>query len=372
MIQATKIIIKVEDHGMRGVDHQQQKMFSYISPESRVPRDHPLRPIKKMVQKALDDLSSDFSEMYSSTGRPSIAPEKLLKALLLQVLYSIRSERMLIEQLDYNLLFRWFVGLSVEAPVWDRTVFSKNRDRLIESEIGVSLLESIKAQADEAGLLSDEHFTVDGTLIEAWASMKSFKQKDGPPSDPPSGKNPEVDFHGEKRCNETHASTTDPGCRLYKKSKGAEAKLCYLGHVLMENRSGLAVGGRLTLATGTAEREAAEEMIRQIPGSHRITLGADKAFDVSEFVEKLRTLKVTPHVAQKEKRSAIDSRTTRHPGYAVSQRIRKRVEEIFGWAKTVGMLKKTRYRGRKKVDWAFLLALSAFNLVRMRNLGLAA
>ncbi|RPJ01414.1 MAG: IS5 family transposase [Deltaproteobacteria bacterium] len=356
---------------MRGADHQQQKMFSYISPESRVPKDHPLRPIKRMVQKAFDELSSDFSKMYSSTGRPSIAPEKLLKALLLQVFYSIRSERMLIEQLDYNLLFRWFVGLSVEAPVWDRSVFSKNRDRLIESEIGISLLESIKSQADEAGLLSDEHFTVDGTLIEAWASMKSFRKKDGPPSDTPSGKNPEVDFHGEKRVNETHASATDPECRLYKKSKGAEAKLCYLGHVLMENRSGLAVDARLTLATGTAERQAAEEMIEQIPGSHRITVGADKAYDVPEFVKRLRKLKATPHVAQKEKGSAIDSRTTRHAGYFVSQKIRKRVEEIFGWAKTVGVIKKTRHRGKEKVGWNFLLALSAFNLVRMRNLGVA-
>jgi len=355
---------------MRGTDRHQQKIFSYISPESRVPKDHPLRPIKKMVQTAFDELSEAFSRMYSSTGRPSIAPEKLLKALLLQICYSIRSERMLIEQLDYNLLFRWFVGLAADDPVWDRSVFSKNRDRLIESEIGVSLLESIKRQADEAGLLSDEHFTVDGTLIEAWASMKSFKKKDAPPCDPPPGKNPEVDFHGEKRCNETHASSTDPECRLYKKSKGAEAKLCYFGHVLMENRSGLAVDARLTHATGTAEREAALEMIEQIPGSHRITVGADKAYDVPAFVKKLRGLKATPHVAQKEKGSAIDSRTTRHAGYSVSQRIRKRVEEIFGWAKTVGALKKTRHRGRKKVGWDFVLALSAFNLVRMRSFGL--
>lgn len=356
---------------MRGADHHQQKILTYVSPEARVPKDHPLRPIKAMVQKAFGDLSFEFSKMYSSTGRPSIAPEKLLKALLLQVFYSIGSERMLMEQLDYNLLFRWFVGLSVDAPVWDRSVFSKNRDRLIESEIGISLLESIKRQADEAGLLSDEHFTVDGTLIEAWASMKSFKKKDGPPSDLPSGKNPEIDFHGEKRCNETHASTTDSECRLYKKSKGAEAKLCYLGHVLMENRSGLAIDARLTQATGTAEREAAIEMIEQIPGSHRITVGADKAFDVPDFVKKLRGLRVTPHVAQKEKGSAIDLRTTRHPGYSVSQKIRKRVEEIFGWAKTVGVLRKTRHRGKNKVGWNFMLALSAFNLVRMRNLGVA-
>ena len=356
---------------MRGTDRQQQKMFSYISPESRVPKDHPLRPVKRMVQTALEDLSAALSKMYSSTGRPSIAPEKLLKALLLQVFYSIRSERMLIEQLDYNLLFRWFVGLSVDDPVWDRSVFSKNRDRLIDSDIAICLLESVKRQAEEAGLLSDEHFTVDGTLIEAWASMKSFKIKDRPPSDSPSGRNPEIDFHGEKRANATHASTTDPECRLYKKSKGAEAKLCYLGHVLMENRSGLAVDARLTLATGTAERDAAEEMIREIPGSHRITVGADKAFDVSEFVEKLREHNVTPHVARKEKGSAIDSRTTRHIGYRISQRIRKRVEEIFGWAKTVGGLKKTRHRGREKVGWTFLLTISAFNLVRMRNLGLA-
>jgi len=323
-----------------------------------------------MVQAAFDDLSAAFSKMYSSTGRPSIAPEKLLKALLLQVFYSIRSERMLMEQLDYNLLFRWFVGLAADDPIWDRSVFSKNRDRLIESDIALCFLESIKKQADEAGLLSDEHFTVDGTLIEAWASVKSFKKKDGPPSDTPSGKNPEVDFHGEKRCNETHASTTDPECRLYKKSKGAEAKLCYLGHVLMENRSGLAVDARLTLANGTAEREAAIEMIEQIPGSHRITVGADKAFDVPDFVKRLRGLRVTPHVARKEKGSAIDSRTTRHAGYSVSQRIRKRVEEIFGWAKTVGVLNKTKHRGKYKVGWNFMLTLSAFNLVRMRSLGL--
>jgi transposase len=360
----------VEDQGMKGTDRHQQKVFSYISPESRVPKDHPLRPIKRMIQAAFDDLAAAFAKMYSSTGRPSIAPEKLLKALLLQVFYSIRSERMLIEQLDYNLLFRWFVGLATDDPVWDRSVFSKNRDRLIESDIALCFLESVKKQADEAGLLSDEHFTVDGTLIEAWASVKSFKKIDGPPSDTPSGKNPEVDFHGEKRCNETHASTTDPECRLYKKSNGAEAKLCYLGHVLMENRSGLAVDARLTLATGTAEREAAIEMIEQIPGAHRITVGADKAFDVADFVEKLRGIRVTPHVAQKGKGSAIDLRTIRHPGYSVSQRIRKRVEEIFGWTKTVGILKKTRHRGKKKVGWDFMFALSAFNLVRMRSLGL--
>jgi len=355
---------------MRGADRNQQKMFSYVSPESRVPQDHPLRPIKRMVQGALLDLSDQLTDMYAATGRPSIAPEKLLKALLLQILYSIRSERLLVEQLDYNLLFRWFVGLSMDEPIWNHSTFSKNRDRLIDSDVALSFLKAVTAQAQEAGLLSDEHFSVDGTLIEAWASMKSFRPKDEPPSPPP-GKNPEVDFHGEKRKNDTHASTTDPGARLYKKAKGKEARLCFMGHVLMENRSGLVVDAQVTLATGTAEREAALEMVEAIPGTHRVTIGGDKAFDTRGFVEGLRRLKATPHVASKDKGSALDARTTRHEGYAVSLRVRKRIEEIFGWAKTVGGLRKTRHRGQPRVNWIFTFTAAAYNLVRMRNLGAA-
>lgn len=357
---------------MRGHDHNQQQLFSYISPEKRVPKDHPLRPIKKMVNKALKDLSGQFAQMYSSMGRPSIAPEKLLKALLLQVLFSIRSERMLIEQLDYNLLFRWFAGLSMDDAVWNHSTFSKNRDRLIDSDIALHFLSSVTAQAEESGLLSDEHFSVDGTLVEAWASLKSFQPKDDDPgSTSSSGRNPDVNFHGEQRKNDTHESTTDPDARLYRKGLGKEAKLCYAGHVLMENRSGLVVNGCLSLATGKAEREAAVEMIENIDGTHRITVGADKGYDTAQFVEELRKLNATAHVAQKARWSAIDGRTTRHQGYQVSQRIRKRIEEIFGWLKTVGLLSKMRHRGRPKVGWVFLFSLAAYNLVRMRNLGVA-
>jgi len=354
---------------MRGEDIKQSKMFYYISPESRIPQDHPLRPIKAMVNKVLQELSPQFSKMYSSTGRPSIAPEKLLKALLLQVLYSIRSERLLVEQLDYNFLFRWFVGLNIDDPVWDHSSFSKNRDRLIASDIAVKFLTSIKAQAQQAGLLSDEHFTVDGSLIEAWASLKSFRPKGEPPAD--GSRNPEVNFHGEKRKNDTHASTTDPDARLYRKGKGKEAKLYYAGHALIENKSGLVIGGRVTLATGSCEREAAVKMVKDISSNRRKTVGADKAYDHREYVQRLRKLNVTAHVAQKSRGSAIDGRTIRHEGYTVSQRIRKRVEEIFGWIKTVGLLRKTRHRGRKKVNWIFLFTLGVYNLVRMRNLGVA-
>ena len=358
---------------MRGHDHRQQQLFSYISPEQRVPKDHPLRPIKKMVNKALKDLSGRFAEMYSSIGRPSIAPEKLLKALLLQVLFSIRSERMLIEQLDYNLLFRWFVGLSMDDAVWNHSTFSKNRDRLIDSDIAIHFLRSVTAQAREAGLLSDEHFSVDGTLVEAWASLKSFRPKgDGPgATGSGSGRNRTVNFRGEQRKNDTHESTTDPDARLYRKGAGKEAKLCYAGHVLMENRSGLVVDGCLNLATGKAERTAAVQMVENIAGRHHITVGADKGYDTGQFVKEIRTLFATAHVAQKARRSAIDGRTTRHEGYQLSQRIRKRIEEVFGWLKTVGLLSKTRHRGRPKVSWIFLFSLAAYNLVRMRNLGVA-
>jgi transposase len=356
---------------MRGDDIQQDSMFSYLSPEARVPKNHPLRPIRQMVNQALRELSRDFQAMYSSEGRPSIPPEKLLRALLLQVLYTIRSERLLMEQLDYNLLFRWFVGLSMDDKVWDHSVFSKNRERFLASDLAAAFFGRIQAQAAQAGLLSDEHFTVDGTLIEAWASLKSFRPKDNPP--PPAGgagRNPEVDFHGERRLNQTHASITDPEARLFRKGKGKEAKLCFMGHVLMENRHGLIITPRLTAATGTAERDTAEDMVGDLPGRHRITVGGDKAYDTREFVQSLRALNAVPHVAQNRtgRSSAIDGRTTRHPGYAVSQRLRKRVEEIFGWIKTVGNLRKTRLRGIERVGWMFTLTAAAYNLVRIRNL----
>ena len=356
---------------MRGNDRQNTTLFSYLSPEERVPVDHPLRPIHSMVNKALRALSPRFEKLYSRTGRPSIPPEKLLRALLLQVLYTVRSERMLMEQLDYNLLFRWFVGLNMDDAVWDVTVFTKNRDRLLEGDVAHAFFEQVLAQARAKELLSDEHFTVDGTLIEAWAGHKSFKRKDPPPESPPDDPgNPSVDFHGESRANETHQSTTDPECRLYKKSKGAAAHLCYLGHVLMENRNGLVVRPTVTQANGKAERTAALDMVQAIPGSRRITLGGDKNYDVHNFVDTLRTLNVTPHVAQNDthRRSAIDGRTTRYPGYTESMRKRKRVEEIFGWLKTVGLMRKTRHRGRERVDWMFTFAAAAYNLIRMRNL----
>ena len=360
---------------MRGDDLQQGAMFSYLSPEQRVPADHPLRPIRRMVDTVLKRLSPRFEGMYAERGRPSIPPEKLLRALLLQCLYSVRSERMLREQLDYNLLFRWFVGLNLDDPIWDFTVFSKNRERLLEADVARAFFEEIGELAREQGLLSDEHFTVDGTLIEAWAGQKSFKPRTGAPA-PPSHcdpGNPSVNFRGEKRSNETHASTTDPDARLYKKAKGQEAKLGFLGHVLMENRNGLVVETRLTKATGTAEREAAVEMVevkREEKGG-RLTLGGDKNYDTREHVAALRELKVTPHVAQNTERRggrAIDQRTTRHPGYTVSQTKRKRVEEIFGWFKTVALMRKVRFRGLERVGWMFTWAAAAYNLVRMRNL----
>jgi len=355
---------------MRGDDVQQQAMFSYLSPEARVPQDHPLRPIRKMVNQALAELSGEFQDRYSREGRPSIPPEQLLRALLLQVFYTVRSERLLMEQLAYNLLFRWFVGLSMDDKVWHHTVFSKNRERFLASDLAAAFFARILKQAAEAGLLSDEHFTVDGTLIEAWASMKSFRPKDDPPPSGGAGRNPEVDFHGERRLNQTHASTTDPEARLYRKGQGKEAKLCFMGHVLMENRHGLVVSPRLTAATGTAEREAAEHMVGDFPGRHRITVGGDKAYDTRDFVQSLRILNAVPHVAQncKGRNSAIDGRTTRHPGYAISQRLRKRVEEIFGWMKTVGNLRKTRHRGTERVGWVFTFTAAAYNLVRIRNL----
>jgi len=361
---------------MRGDDRQQGAMFSYVSLEQRIPGDHPLRPIRSLVDEVLKELWGAFEGLYSRVGRPSIPPEKLLRSLLLQVLYTIRSERMLVEQLDYNLLFRWFVGLGMDDAVWVPTVFSKNRDRLLEGDIATEFLDRVLAQAESRHLLSKEHFTVDGSLIEAWASQKSFRPKeqsaaDSPPEDPG---NPTVDFHGEKRSNATHQSTTDPESRLFKKGRGREAKLAYLGHVLMDNRHGLVVDATLTQATGTAEREAALEMLEQIPRSGRVTVGADKGYDTRNFVAQARALEVTPHVAQNTsgRKSAIDGRTTHHPGYAISQRIRKRVEEVFGWMKTIGLMRKTRHQGVSRVRWMFVFAAAAYNLVRIRNLAQAA
>jgi transposase len=356
---------------MRGIDTTQSAMFSYITAEQRVPKDHPLRRVRALGDIALKALSREFERMYSDIGRPSIAPEKLLRALLLQILYTIRSERMLMEQLDYNLLFRWFVGLNMDDGVWDATVFSKNRDRMLKSDIAGLFFQAVVEEARVMGLLSDEHFSVDGTLIEAWASQKSFQKKDtGDSGKPGDSGNAGVDFHGEQRMNQTHESKTDPDARLYKKGKGKEARLCYAGHVLMENRNGLAVNGQITKATGTAEREAALDMLGDIAGDKRVTIGTDKAYDTHDFVEQTRAMNVTPHVTQNTngRSSAIDDRTTRHEGYTVSLRCRARIEEIFGWLKTVGGQRKTRYRGEELVGWMFELSLAAYNLVRMRKL----
>jgi transposase len=346
-------------------------MFSYLSPEERVPAKHPLRPIRLLVDQALKSLSADFSRLYSAYGRPSIAPEKLLRALLLQVLYTVRSERMLMEQLEYNLLFRWFVGLNMDEAVWVPTVFTKNRDRLLEGDAAEKFFQLVLAQARIADLLSDEHFSVDGTLIEAWASHKSFQRKDQPTPPPDDPGNPTVDFHGEKRSNDTHESTTDPDARLARKSGGHEAKLAYCGNVMIENRNGLVVDTELLQCNGTAERDAAMMMAERVDGIERITLAADKAYDTKDFVSEMRGMNVTPHVSQNTKRpggSAIDGRTTRHEGYQVSQRKRKRIEEVFGWIKTVGTLRKTRHRGLETVRWVFTFTATAYNLVRMRNL----
>ena len=363
---------------MRGNDIQQDAMFSYLSPEQRVPADHPLRPIRQMVDTVLKRLSPRFEAMYAERGRPSIPPEKLLRALLLQCLYSVRSERMLMEQLNYNLLFRWFVGLNLDEEVWDVTVFTKNRERLLKADVARRFLQLVVKEAQTLDLMSDEHFTVDGTLIEAWAGQKSFKPRTGTPAPPsPSADgdagNPNVDFRGQKRTNDTHASTSDPEARLYKKAKGQEAKLGFLGHVLMENRHGLVVETRLTKATGTAEREASVEMVaaKRKQTRERFTLGGDKNYDTREHVAALRELRVTPHVAQNTARpggSAIDQRTARHAGYAASQRKRKRVEEIFGWFKTVALMRKPKFRGLERVGWMFTWTAAAYNLVRMRNL----
>jgi transposase/IS5 family transposase len=351
---------------MRGDDNLQEGIFSYISPEKRVPADHPLRPIRKLVDEILKEMSPQFAKLYSSVGRPSIAPERLLRSLLLQIFYSVRSERMLIEQLQYNLLFRWFVGMEMDEEVWNHAVFSKNRERLLNEEIAEGFFRRVIERAKP--FMSDEHFTVDGTLIEAWASHQSFRRKDGKGNPPEAGG--DVDFHGEKRKNETHASTTDPEARLFKKSKGSEAKLSYLGHVLMENRNGLLVQTFLTEANGRAEREAAMLMAEAIPGEKRVTLGGDKNYDTQEFVRELRGMNITPHVAQNDtnRSSAIDQRTARHRSYEVSQRKRKRVEQSFGWMKMVGGLRKVKLRGIDKVGWLFTFTGAAYNLCRLRNL----
>jgi transposase len=358
---------------MRGIDTQQSTMFSYLSPEERVPSTHPLRPIRALTDSILRELSSEFDRLYSTTGRPSIPPEKLLRALILQILYSIRSERMLMEQLGYNLLFRWFIGLSMDEPVWDPTVYTKNRERLLEGDVARKFFQLVLEQAKAYHLISDEHFTVDGTLLEACASLKSFKkvgEESPPPPDDPS--NPTVDFHGEKRSNETHCSTTDPYAMLARKGSGKEAKLSYAGHVLMENRNGLVVNAMVTQATGTAERDAALLMTEAIEGNNRVTLGADKGYDTADFVAEARHMNVTPHVAQNDRRrkSAIDGRTTRHVGYKISQQKRKRVEEIFGWLKTIGGMRKLRHRSLELVGWIWTFGAATYNLLRIRNLAL--
>ena len=356
---------------MRGKDHQQADMYSYLSPEMRVRADHPLRAIRSMADEALANMSERFDGMYAKTGRPSIPPEKLLRAQLIQMLYSVRSERLLMEEIDYSMLFRWFVGMNLDEPVWDVTVFTKNRDRLLEGDVAREFLCEVVEQARKKNLTSDEHFTVDGTLIEAWASLKSFQRKDQknkPPEDPG---NPTVNFHGEKRSNATHESTTDPDALLARKGSGKEAKLSYNGNLLTENRNGFIITTEVFPATGTAERHAAMLLLEQIPGGHRVTVGADKAYDTKDFVCECRNMNVTPHVAQNTKRSggsAIDGRTVRHEGYDVSQKKRKRIEECFGWLKTIALMRKVRHRGIEKVGWVFTFAAAAYNLVRLRKL----
>ena len=355
---------------MRGSDRTSGSLFSYVDLEARVPAQHPLRVIKAIVEDVLGSLDAEFERLYEGTGRQSIAPERLLRASLLQAFYSVRSERQLMEQIDYNLLFRWFAGLGIDDPVWDHSTFSKNRDRLLDADVAAKFLEAVLRHAQVKRFLSNDHFSVDGTLVEAWASLKSFRAKDGSDEPPSPGRNGERDFHGEKRANDTHESTTDPQAKLYRKGSSQPAKLYFMGHALIENRHGLVVQADATEANGTAERAAALDMIdRQDPGSERrITLGADKGYDTSDFVADLRQMCVTPHVAQKVKGSAIDGRTTRYAGYKVSQQKRKRVEEPFGWAKTIAGLAKVKVRGLARVRHAFTFAMAAYNLIRMPRL----
>ena len=366
---------------MRGRDDRSDGLFSYVRLEKRIPDDHPLRPIRKLVDEALKRMSARFDALYAATGRPSIAPEMLLRAALLQAFFSVRSERQLMEQIDYNLLFRWFVGLPMDEQVWHATVFCHNRDRLLEADVAREFLTTLMGLPEVRTLLSREHFSVDGTLIEAWASLKSFRPKDGSGEPPGPGRNGERDFHKEKRSNETHASTTDPDARLYRKADGRESKLCFMGHVVMENRNGLAVDATLGLATGTVEREATLTMLdRRGKTGRRITLGADKAYDVTNFIGDLRSRKVTPHIAVngsvsklgKVRKTAIDKRTLRYAGYAISQRCRKRIEEVFGWVKKPGGLTKVKLRGKAKVEAVFTFTVAAYNLIRLPKLMAAA
>lgn len=363
---------------MRGSDERTGSLFSYVDLEARVRRDHPLRVIREIVNAALVAMDGDFAVLYPpGLGRPSIAPERLLRAMLLQAFYGIRSERQLMERMEFDLLFRWFVGLGVDDPAWDHSSFTKNRDRLLEGEIAAKFLRAVLAQPKVKRLLSSDHFSVDGTLIEAWASIKSFRRKDGDDNGPDgAGRNAERGFHKEKRSNDTHQSTSDPQARLYKKGDGQPAKLCYMGHALMENRHGLAVDGGITQATGTGERDAALAMLDRRPSRRRITLGADKAYDVRQFIQDLRERNVTPHIAidghlsktGKPRVTAIDDRTKRHPGYDVSQRCRKRIEEVFGWIKASAGMAKIKLRGCARVGAAFTLNLAAYNLIRLPKL----
>lgn len=361
---------------MRGRDDRNEGLFSYVRLEERVPSDHPLRAIRRLTDEALAGLNDRLEALYSGIGRPSIPPEMLLRATLLQAFFSVRSERQLMEQIDYNLLFRWFVGLPMDAAVWHPTVFTHNRDRLMAADVARDFLAALMGLKAVKGLLSCDHFSVDGTLIEAWASMKSFRPKDGSGEPPGPGRNCERSFHKEKRSNETHASTTDPDAKLYRKADGRESRLCFMGHVLMENRNGLAVDAVLTKATGTAEREAAIAMLDRRSRKHRITLGADKAYDVTNFIGDLRARKVTPHIAVngavsklgKARKTAMDGRTLRHAGYEISQRIRKRIEEVFGWVKKPGGLAKAKVRGSPKVEAVFTFAVIAYNLIRIPKL----
>src|SRR6185503_6457388 len=357
---------------MRGANYEQGGMFSYLSPESRVRQNHPLRGIRQQMDQVLKRLSPLFDEMYSKTGRPSIAPEKLLRALLVQMLYSIRSERLLMEEIDYSILFRWFVGMNLDDRVWDPTTFTKNRERLLEADVAKAFLAEVVSEAKAGGWVSNEHFTVDGTLLEAWASLKSFQRKDRGPAPPPDDPgHPTVNFHGEARRNDTHESTTDGDALLARKGSNKEAKLSYTGNLLTENRNGLIVNTEVFQANGTAERDAALVMLEQIEGTGRVTVGADKGYDTKDFVAECRSMNVTPQVAQNHKRrggSAIDGRTTQRAGYRISQVKRKRIEECFGWLKTVALLRKVRHRGIFKVGWVFQFAAAAYNLVRLRNL----
>jgi len=351
---------------MRGTDQDQSLIFSYISPEQLVPEDHPLRPVREMTDRALKELSRRFARLYSRYGRSSVPPEKLLRALLLQVLYSIRSERMLMEQLRYNMLFRWFVGLSLEDNVWDATVFSKNRDRLLAGDIAQGFFDAVGRQAQEQNLLSDEHFTVDGTLLEAWGSKKSYQSKDEPPEQGSGSR-------GALLLRDTHESKTDADAQMYRKSAGGEFRLCHMAHLLMENRNGLVRAARVTTPMPQSEWEAALDMLAAVTGGRRATVGADKAYDEEGFIAALRALKVTPHINQYEgRRSNIDGRTTRHPGYDISRKKRKSIEQIFGWIKNTALMRKVRHRGRALVQWQFTLDLSAYNMVRLRTLGVDA